>query len=439
MQPPPPAAAPTPDSSPVRRRRLRLSRRGALGLGGGALAALIGVRFALPRWLRPGPVRTLDELSPAARQLAAAAFEGIVRERIWDVHVHAVGLGTGGTGCWVNPDMRSHLHPIQKLQFDLYLAASGVTDPDAADAQYVDRLLALHRAFNPAGKLLLLAFDYHRDAAGAIVRELSPFHTPDDYVLGLAARHDDVRAVASIHPYRPDALDALDQAHDRGAVAIKWLPNAMGIDPASAQCDRFYARLADLHLPLLTHAGLEKAVHAEEAQELGNPLRLRRALEAGCRVIVAHCASLGTGADLDHPSNRSDATRPPVPCFDLFLRLMAEERYRGLLFADISALTLVNRSGRPLLEMLRRTDLHDRLVNGSDYPLVAIDPVINLRLLVKKGVLDGSERSALRELFEANPLLFDFVLKRRLRVMTEGEGKGKGFAPQIFESMVQLN
>jgi len=65
----------------------------------------------------------------------------------------------------------------------------------------------------------------------------------------------------------------------------------MGIDPASSRCDRFYEALVRTDTPLLTHAGEEAAVDSPAAQELGNPLRLRRALEHGVRVIVAHCAT----------------------------------------------------------------------------------------------------------------------------------------------------
>ena len=67
-------------------------------------------------------------------------------------------------------------------------------------------------------------------------------------------------------------------AAGHGARAVKWLPPAMGIDPASARCDRFYAAAARLGLALLTHAGEEKAVHGAAEHGFGNPLKLRRAL-----------------------------------------------------------------------------------------------------------------------------------------------------------------
>jgi len=189
---------------------------------------------------------------------------------------------------------------------------------------------------------------------------------------------------------------------------VKWLPNAMGIDPSDARCDPFYEKLKELDLILLSHGGEEKAVEAEEDQKLGNPLLLLRALDHGVKVIVAHCAGLGTNEDLDDPSRRHVAN------FELFLRLMDEKRYEGLVFGEISAMTQFNRLGKPLTTILEREDLHDRLVNGSDYPLPAVNALIRIRPLVKYGYLTESDGRSLSEIYDYNPLLFDFVLKRAL-------------------------
>ena len=64
-----------------------------------------------------------------------------------------------------------------------------------------------------------------------------------------------------------------------------------------------------------------------------------------------------------------------VDNFDLFLRLMDEKRYEGLVFGELSAMTQFNRSGN-LRMMLAREDLHERVVNGSDYPLPAVNLLI---------------------------------------------------------------
>jgi hypothetical protein len=159
----------------------------------------------------------------------------------------------------------------------------------------------------------------------------------------------------------------------------------------------------------LSHGGEEKAVEAEEDQKLGNPLLLRRALDHGVKVIVAHCAGLGTNEDLDDPS------RKQVENFDLFMRLMDEKRYEGLVFGETSAMTQFNRAGRPLNTILEREDLHDRIVNGSDYPLPAVNILIRMGPLVRSGYITVDEGESLKEIYKYYPLLFDFTLKRRLK------------------------
>ena len=56
-----------------------------------------------------------------------------------------------------------------------------------------------------------------------------------------------------------------------------------------------------------------------------------------------------------------------------------------------------------------------RLVNGSDYPLPAINSLIWTRSLVRSGFITAEERQSLNEIYDYNPLLFDFVLKRTMR------------------------
>ena len=119
---------------------------------------------------------------------------------------------------------------------------------------------------------------------------------------------------------------------------------------------------------------------------------------------------------------------PRVPNFDLFLRLVEDERYRGLVFGDISAMTLFTRCGRSLRTVLERPELHRALVYGSDYPVPAIDILVQTGKLVSRGYITDAQATALDEIYAANPLLFDFVLKRTLRA----PGSDKGFSAEIF-------
>jgi len=122
--------------------------------------------------------------------------------------------------------MDSLLHPIESLQKSFYLNAACVTDNDM-DSAYVQRLLALHAAFPKGARVMLLAFDWHYNANGERVAELSPFYTPNEYAQRLAREHaQHFEWIASVHPYRADAIATLERAAQDGARAVKWLPAA---------------------------------------------------------------------------------------------------------------------------------------------------------------------------------------------------------------------
>lgn len=402
-----------------------VTRRRLLTLAGLSAAGLVGARLALPSLLRRPPPKELDG---ETAEFVEHLLHGIDRSRMWDIHAHVFGLGDGGTGCSVSHRSLSQLHVFERARFDAFLAVAGV-DPDAPDrdGQYVERLLALHRLGNPAGRLVILAFDHVVSEQGVVQPTDGPYHTPDEHVLSLAEQHPDLEAGVSIHPYREDAVERLEAAVARGARLVKWLPAAMRIDPASPLCDPFYAALARLRTPLLTHAGAEGAV-AADAQEFGNPLRLRRPLEAGVRVIVAHCAGLGTHPDLDEPEEPRKRRRASK----LFLRLMEEPQWERQLFGGLSAVTQVNRSGTALADLLRARHLHHRFVNGSDYPLPAVDPLVSTWHLQHQGYLDARQRRLCNQVFEANPLLFDTVVKRCLTLRERG--RELRFSPTVFET-----
>ena len=363
------------------------------------------------------------KLGTKASDLVKRAFDDMDPQRLIDHHVHIAGLGVAGTNNFVNRKMRTWRHPFHRLKFKVYMSSAGVADEDNADAQAVERLASLVSHIRGHGKHRLLAFDknYRRDGSADI--EKTEFYVPNEYVFEVAQRYPEMFVPnISVNPYRPDAINELEKWAQRGARVVKWLPNAMGIDPSDPVCDPFYQKMKQLDLILLSHGGEEKAVEAEEDQKLGNPLLLRRALDHGVKVIVAHCAGLGSNEDLD------SSDRKPVHNFDLFLRLMDDKRYEGLVFGEISAMTQFNRIGKPLQTILAREDLHERLVNGSDYPLPAVNILIRTRPLVRQSYISEFEGECLKEIYDFNPLLFDFVLKRTMKL----PGTSKSLPASVF-------
>ncbi|MEO5349254.1 MAG: hypothetical protein H7836_06385 [Magnetococcus sp. YQC-3] len=400
------------------RRRQFLSR---MGSGAVALFASLASGCAMPKIWNPCLEQLPDDL--AGHPLVTAAWEGINPQLLWDCHAHIAGTGDAESGIALSADMSSIFHPLQYAQRLFYLnAGCADREPGQVDRSYVNRLLALMDGLRPGAKLLLFAFDRAHDSDGRPLPEQSAFYVPNGYAHYLARAHPrHFEWVASIHPYRADAVAALEQAHADGARAVKWLPPAMGIDPAEKRCQPFYRAMARLEMPLITHGGEEKAVHGAGRPEFGNPLRLRLPLDMGVRTIVAHCASIGTDQDSDNGDR-------PVASFALFRRMMANPAHQEHLFGDLSAITLRNRDPAVVRTLIEEEKWHHRLLNGSDYPLPGIMPLINPTSFARAGLLDEEAVPLLQALQGYNPLLFDFVLKRRLHA------DGRRFPARVFET-----
>lgn len=357
-------------------------------------------------WFTP-----LVNATPAAHELVHAAFEGLDRARLVDTHGHLLGNGDAGSGCTLHPSLVEGWQPLERLRHRVILGAAGVArDVPSVDRAYVERHAALAAAFPAGARFWLFAFELAHDDHGRARPDWSTFHVPDAHAAAVARAHPRFAWVASIHPYRDDALERLDAAIAGGAVAVKWLPSAMNIDPLDARCRAFYVRLSAARLPLVVHVGEEKAVPGAQRHGFGNPLLLRAPLAEGVTLIAAHAASLGTAEDTDRPS------APRRPAFELFARLMDEPEGRTHLLADVSAVWQVNRRLSVQRTLLGRDDWHGRLLNGSDYPLPGIAALVSLPRLVAAGLLDAADAAPLDALRAHNPLLFDFVLKRRLRI-----------------------
>ena len=271
-------------------------------------------------------------------------------------------------------------------------------------------------------KAHILAFDKHYDEKGEWIRERTSFYVPNDYVVNLAKQYPGYfNPTISIHPYRKDALIELEKWGETGIKYLKWLPSAMGIDPSHQKIIPFYKMMKKYDMVLLAHTGEEKAVDGEEFQHFGNPLLFKKALDMGVKVIMAHVASLGQCEDIDNKGQTKS-------CFDLFWRLFNDPKYKNNLYADISGITMYTRVGTPTTKLLEHPELHHRLVNGSDYPLPAINWLYRTKQLLDLGYINEKEKTILNEIYDYNPYLFDFVLKRIIKHPVTGQQ----FKPETF-------
>lgn len=424
----------------------------ALG-GCGALYERLGGDFAGP------PHEMDDHIGADAKNLVKAAFAfgaGAGQTvTLVDYHVHAIAARPPSR---LHPDyVRGWGDPIRRfIVAPIFMSAAGVTDIKRIDAQYADRLLALLAHFQQVqrryadgpveARFYLYALDYYRHAAGqprpacADLQEdpratgepvlgCTDLHVANAHVLAQARDFNAALAaargagkvvvvpVASVHPYRDDFVAAVRRFAQTGVRHLKWLPQTMNIDMALVAPSRYQA-LADAGVTLLVHTGDEHVFRfIKDKQPLGDPLLLRHALDQGVQVVALHSGREGRAPDGEH-------------YFDRFLRLMQNPAYCGRLRGELSAVTIPDRPLTPgegslhLLAGLRDlarsapacdgAPARDRLVNGSDYPLAALAYLNPSADLARMGVITPAERRALDEIYSYNPLLFDFVLKRKL-------------------------
>jgi predicted TIM-barrel fold metal-dependent hydrolase len=307
-----------------------------------------------------------------------------------DVHVHIVGNGSAGSGCWLRiPFWR---RPFARLM----LCHAGLPRSAPAgdlDRMYVQRLLDMVRG-SSLGAVVILTQDRVHDEQGRPVEHGGLHYVPNEYALQLARQHPEFLAGVSIHPARPDALEELERCLAGGAALMKCLPNCQNFNCNDRRFTRFWERMAQAGLPLLAHTGGEHTLPIIRP-EYADPRTLTLPLECGVKVIAAHCATKSGLSDPEYFHIFADMTR----------------RFKHL-YGDNSAFTVPIR-GRHVPDCIREP-LVERMIHGSDFPVPVYGHFPWLR-----GFVDW--RAFRRWQREPNVLERDFQLKRAM-----------GFPPETF-------
>ena len=264
-----------------------------------------------------------------------------------DCHVHLAALPEGDNGCYISPKMLKS--PL--FRFLLWKHQLSPDKPREANQKYLNDLLGELRASRHVQKAVLLGMDGVYDQNGRLDQAHTDFLISNDYVLKTARAYpNEFLAGVSINPQRRDAVEEVHRCAAAGATLVKVLPNAQQFNPADLRYKAFYRALTERKLPFLSHVGYEFSLIGKD-QSVGDPDRLRVALDEGATVIAGHACSYG------------------LMFYEKFLPTFQDlaKRYPHF-YADISALTLPNRMGM-LLQLRRYPEIHERLLFGTDYPL----------------------------------------------------------------------
>jgi len=298
---------------------------------------------------------------------------------IIDMHIHIASKE--------RPDCKVSNAMLSLPAFTYMVLANGINPVDLFerfDQTIREHILGVLNTSATVQKGVLLALDAIYSEDGRRLEEESHLIVSNDYVRELAATHAKVLFGASVHPNRgrKAGLDEINRClqQDPRTVLFKWIPNSQVIDPSDRRHTWFYERLAELGVPLLSHAGPEYAIPLPnpqaDHQRLGDPRKLRLALEVGVTVIVAHAATRFFPFE-------------PYHYLDELAAMMQEADRNGQwkLYADISAMCVLCRVGT-VQQVLERISPH-RMVLGSDYPVPVNDmPPVLVRNLTFEEYLE---------------------------------------------------
>ena len=299
-----------------------------------------------------------------------------------DGHVHFVGDGSNGSGCWLRSStlLDRIVEPIVKAQAGISKSSRQL----GIDQAYEQRLIGLIDD-SSLDSVLLLAMDYPYDEDGNCLKEKAKFYVPNDHVLGLSKKFAQIIPACSIHPARKDAIEELNRCAVEGAKVLKLLPNCHNVDCSDNRYRTFWGKLAKLNMPFLAHTGGEFSVPVLNAK-FADPRILRLPLECGVKVIAAHGAGKSGLWDPDYTAD--------------LLRMMDEF---ANLFTDNSALASPNRWRT--IPALLDPKIQSRVIHGSDFPI----PSGGLGPWIGK-LLSGADYSKSRKI--KNPLERDVFIKK---------------------------
>ncbi len=342
---------------------------------------------------------------------------------IIDSHVHLVGLGSDNSGCYLNPNQQSWLHPLNYLKTLYMIKAAGIGNNHHADQAYVEQLdrhilnfpgerpyYTLVFAFAPTYDRTSKTIDYAKTGIAV----------PNDYLLRVTANRPRMIPVGSLHPYQANLGEEMQRLHQAGVRLLKLLPNSMHFDPADPESETFFREAAAQKMVLITHVGDEHSVAGGGINNAyGNPLLYEAWLKKypQLKIIFAHVGSEGKSPTAEGKKEDN---------FNLVLALL--RRYPQQTYADISAFSVAFARARYLPHLLLASDIHDRLIYGSDYPLPSFGVVVGLTLSTLRWhkLISFRDIFTLLKIQRQNPFAYNYELLRRLSY------QGKSFPETVF-------
>ncbi|WP_260292402.1 amidohydrolase family protein [Sedimenticola hydrogenitrophicus] len=272
-----------------------------------------------------------------------------------DIHTHLL-----------NPEVSFH-RLYDKITIPLFARSLGA-DPKQLLRQpyatYVSAMAASIKNSVHVEKSCLFGVDVRLDERGREIDRDRTVCAMTEDVLTVARRYpDQFIPFFSVNPRRPDALELIDRHMENGCRGAKFLQNYWGVDLNDERFIPYYEKIEAHNIPLIIHVGSEYSIDSHRRYEGVGMLDLP--LATGVTVIAAHMGLGRLNYKLRLWRNLSKDPR----FFDAdYFQLLAMLKAHPNLYADISAILAPMRA-RALRHLSEQTDVHHKLLFGTDYPV----------------------------------------------------------------------
>ena len=272
-----------------------------------------------------------------------------------DIHTHLM-----------NPDVR-----FDRLydKFAIRFFAKGLgAEPAALLADpyesYVQSIAKSIRESRYVEKACLFGVDSRFDQRGREIDRDQTVCALSEDVLAVAGRYPDLFIpFTSVNPRRANALELLDEHAEKGCRGAKFLQNYWGVDLNDRRFIPYYEKLVSHGLPLIIHIGSEYTIRSDTRYEHVDMLELP--LACGVTVIAAH---MGLGQVNHKLGFWRNLSKHPHHFDRDYFQLLQKLRVHDNLYADISAILAPLRA-RALPHLAAETEIHHKLLFGTDYPV----------------------------------------------------------------------
>lgn len=289
-----------------------------------------------------------------------------------------------------------------KLALNIYLRIMGVSYKEDFEKlkQDIQKKLLEQTNASKIDNFVILGLDGVYDNSGGQIVSKSLFSTDNEEVYAFVKKSKKLLAGPSINPMRKDAMEQLDIAVEKGAVLLKQLPGVQLFNPADKKYLKYYEKVSEYRLPVLSHIGQEFALPGSQIEHDYHKIEtLIPMLEAGCTVIMAHAGGFSW-------TNEKSA-----------MKEVEDYLYKyPNLYIDISAMASIHRKIR-LYSVLNSEIAMDRAVYGSDFPVM-----VQTRAFAKR--LGWSEIKRLKKLKKKNLMDQNYEVNKAIGVPDEIFSRG---------------